>query len=103
MAAASLGGFTACQDNIDAPEFETPVATLKPNTSILEVKTEFWDNAQNYIKKIGTKPDGSHYIISGRVITSDYAGNIFKSITIQDETAALTFSVNTYKIGRAHV
>ena len=57
MAAASLGGFTACQDNIDAPEFETPVATLKPNTSILEVKTEFWDNAQNYIKKIGTKPD----------------------------------------------
>lgn len=98
MAAASLGGFTACQDNIDAPEFETPVATLKPNTSILEVKTEFWDNAQNYIKKIGTKPDGSHYIISGRVITSDYAGNIFKSITIQDETAALTFSVNTYNL-----
>ena len=98
MAAASLGGFTACQDDIDAPEFEVPVATLKPNTSILDLKTEFWDDAQNYIKKIGTKENGDHYIIAGRVITSDYAGNIFKSITIQDETAALSFSVNTYNL-----
>lgn len=98
MAAASLGGFTACQDDIDAPEFEVPVATLEPNISILDLKTEFWDDAQNYIKKIGTKENGDHYIIAGRVITSDYAGNIFKSLTIQDETAALSFSINTYNL-----
>jgi hypothetical protein len=98
IAAASMGGFTACQDNIDAPEFEVPVATLVPNTTIYDLKTEFWDDAQNYIKSIGTKENGDHYIISGRVITSDYAGNIFKSITIQDETAALTFSINSYNL-----
>lgn len=100
MAMASLGMATSCQDNIDAPEFnpEGPVATWKPNTTIFDLKREFWDDARNYAVKIGEKPDGSHYIVSGRVITTDEPGNIFKSITIQDETAALTFSVNTYNL-----
>ncbi len=98
MAAATLGGFSSCQDNIDAPEFEVPVATLKANTTIFEVKRAFWDDATNYATEIGTKEDGSHYIVAGRVITTDEPGNVFKSITIQDETAALTFSVNTYNL-----
>lgn len=98
MAAATLGGFSSCQDNIDAPEFEVPAATLKANTTIFEVKRTFWDDATNYATEIGTKEDGSHYIVAGRVITTDEPGNVFKSITIQDETAALTFSVNTYNL-----
>lgn len=98
MSVAAAGVFSACEDDIKAPEFDVPVATLEANTTILDLKTEFWDDAQNYIKSIGTKSDGSHYVVKGRVITSDYAGNIFKSITIQDETAALTFSVNTYNL-----
>ena len=100
MAIATLGGLTSCQDNIDAPEFspEGPVATWKANTTIFDLKREFWDDATNYATKIGTKDDGSHYIVAGRVITTDEPGNVFKSITIQDETAALTFSVNTYNL-----
>ncbi|MDE6438549.1 MAG: hypothetical protein K2L62_02725, partial [Muribaculaceae bacterium] len=98
MSVAAAGVFTACEDDIKAPEFEVPVATLEANTTILDLKTEFWDDAQNYIKAIGTKEDGSHYVVKGRVITSDFDGNIFKSLTIQDETAALTFSVNTYNL-----
>lgn len=100
MAVAALGGFTSCQDDIDAPEFspEGPVATWKANTTIFDLKREFWDDATNYATKIGTKDDGSHYIVAGRVITTDEPGNVFKSITIQDETAALTFSVNTYNL-----
>ena len=95
MAMASLGMATSCQDNIDAPEFnpEGPGATWKPNPTIFDLKREFWDDARNYAVKIGEKPDGSHYIVSGRVITTDEPGNIFKSITIQDETAALTLSL----------
>ncbi len=98
MAAATLGCVSSCQDNIDAPAIEEPVATLVPNTTIYDLKMEFWDDATNYIKEIGTKENGDHYIIAGRVITSDYAGNIFKSLTIQDETAALTFSINSYNL-----
>ncbi len=100
MATAVTAGFSSCQDDFDDPAFPEngPVATLKPNTTIYDLKYEFWDDATNYIKEIGTKANGEHYVIAGRVITSDYAGNIFKSITIQDETAALTFSVNTYNL-----
>lgn len=98
MSVAAAGVITSCEDDIKAPEFEVPVATIEANTTILDLKTEFWDDAQNYIKAIGEKPDGSHYVVKGRVITSDFPGNIFKSITIQDETAALTFSVNTYNL-----
>ncbi|MDE6528186.1 MAG: hypothetical protein K2L78_03985 [Muribaculaceae bacterium] len=100
MAIASLGVATSCQDDIDAPEFnpDGPMATWKANTTIFDLKREFWDDARNYAVKIGEKPDGSHYIVAGRVITTDEPGNVFKSITIQDETAALTFSVNTYNL-----
>lgn len=98
MAMATLGGFTSCQDDVDAPEVQVPVATKKANTTIFDFKKEYWEDATNYCKKVGTKEDGSHIIVAGRVITSDEGGNIFKSITIQDETAALAFSVNTYNL-----
>lgn len=99
-AAAACVGFTACQDDIDAPSFidEVPVATLKPNTTILEVKEKFWKDNTPYCEQIGTKENGDHYIIKGRVISSDYAGNVFKSIYIQDETAALPLSINAYNL-----
>ncbi len=98
MFAASAVGFTACQDDIDDPSSAAPEATLKPNTTILELKNQYWDDATNYIDTIGLKDDGSHVIIHGRVITSDEAGNVFKNIVIQDETAALAISINSYNL-----
>lgn len=98
--AASLGaalGMTSCQDDFSCrePELEIPVATLTPNTSILELKQAFWqDDALDYCTKVGAKDDGSNYIISGRVISSDKAGNVYKKLVIQDETAALAISIN---------
>lgn len=100
-AIAALGGFTACQDDFDNLNVlaKVPEAELTPNTSILEFKQAFWqDGVENYATQVGTKADGSHYIVSGRVITSDYAGNIYKSLVIQDETAALQFSINAYSL-----
>ncbi len=100
MAVSALAGFTACQDDIDAPALvdEIPVATLKPNSTILEVKEKFWQDVTPYCGQIGTKDNGDHYIVKGRVISSDYAGNIFKSLYIQDETAALPLSINSYNL-----
>lgn len=49
---------------------------------------------------------GEPVYIRGRVISSDATGNIYKSLIIQDETAALAFSLNqgflfnTYRLGQ---
>ena len=95
-AITSAIGFTACQDDFDdhKPGLDIPKATMTPNSTILEVKQAYWQNTVNYIDTIRTKPDGSHYIISGRVISSDRTGNVYKKLVIQDATAALAISVN---------
>lgn len=108
-AALATGFVTACQDDIDAPQPVSPVASNQPNTTILDFKKEFWSDATNYIwgtedvqtatpVAIPTRSDGTHYYIHGRVISSDEAGNVFKSLVIQDETAALAISVNSYNL-----
>lgn len=100
LAAAALSGFSACENSYDEPGFigEEPVASLKPNSTILEVKEAFWQDNTPFCVQIGTKENGDHYIVSGRVISSDKPGNIFKSIYIQDGTAALPLSINAYNL-----
>ncbi|MCM1291338.1 MAG: DUF5689 domain-containing protein [Prevotella sp.] len=58
-----------------------------------------------YISKIN--PDVStHYIIKGRVISSDASGNIYQALYIQDGTDAITLSIrklsmyNEYRVGQ---
>ena len=97
--AALSAGFTACQDDIDAPAPVDPVAGIEANTTILDLKTTFWSDADNYAKTIEDADDPSHrYIIHGRVISSDQESNVFKSLVIQDETAALAFSIDAYNL-----
>lgn len=100
MAGASivLASMTACQDHFDDMKMETPAATIQANMTIAEFKAEFWQDDNNYCVEIPAREDGSHYIISGRVISSDYDGNIFKCLYIQDETAALPMSINQYNL-----
>ena len=99
---------TSCQD-YDAPNIDAPVATKEANTTILELKQTFWQDETNYIWNtpqqenatpvaIPEREDGSHYIIKGTVVSSDEAGNVFKSLIIQDETAALAISINSYNL-----
>lgn len=95
---ASAAGVTSCQDDIDAPGLEIPVATLQPNTTIKELKEIFWQDLINYTTEVGTREDGSHYIIAGRVISSDEAGNVFKNLILQDATGAITFSIDSYNL-----
>lgn len=82
---------TGCQNQFDELEIVAPVATMTPNTTIAEFKKEFI--SENALQ-IPAKENGEHYIVKGRVISSDGSGNIYKTIVIQDETSALTFTVN---------
>ena len=63
-----LAGLTGCQDDFDAPNPDSlvPVATIQPNTTILDIKTEFWSDDDNYIDSIPAREDGSHYVVSDR-------------------------------------
>lgn len=102
---ASLG-LASCEDNWDTPPLDGPVATIEANTTILELKAKYWTEEANSADTIKTKENGDHYIIKGRVISSDAAGNIYKKLVIQDETAALTLSIdanslyNSYRPGQ---
>lgn len=95
LASAALIGMTAmltgCQNEFDDPVITAPVATMKVNTTIAEFKSAFMN--ENALQ-VPVKENGEHYIIHGRVISSDASGNIYKALVLQDETAALTFSIN---------
>jgi hypothetical protein len=97
-AIAVATGLSACQDDFDAPGVDSPVASLKANTTLLELKKAYWNDATNYIDTIGLREDGSHYIIHGTVVSSDEASNVFKSLVIQDGTAAMAISINSYNL-----
>ena len=104
MLAMGLVSLTACQDDVDAPVSTAPVATITANTTIAEVKENYWSDDRNYIwsnpdtddvvSPIPLNENGEHIIIKGRVISSDASGNIYKSLVIQDETAAMAMSIN---------
>ena len=97
--AGATVGLSSCQDHFDDPTSDiAPVAQNQPNTTIAEVKQMLWQESNNYCNQIDTKANGDHYIVSGRVVSSDYAGNCFKYIVLQDATGALNFSINSYNL-----
>lgn len=87
---ALAGVLAGCQADMDTPLLEHPIAPIEANTTILELKEMF----ENQTVQLGTKENGEHYVIHGRVVSSDASGNIYKQLVIQDETAALAFSIN---------
>lgn len=102
-------GLSSCQDDYTVPGLEDPKATMVPNTKLAEIKSiiaQGYDQENDVVLPVGTKADGSHYIIHGRVISSDASGNIYQNLVIQDETAALTLSIrkdnmwSLYRVGQ---
>lgn len=79
----------ACSEEPEMP----PVYQFTPNTSILELKQQYWSSERNYIETVSLT-NGEPTVVKGRVISSDESGNIYKSIMISDGTAALTIAVN---------
>lgn len=105
---AGAMGFTACDDDFEqAPIADfIPKATVEANTTLRELKEAFYEEKTAYSVQIGTKADGSHYVVKGRVVSVDETANFYKKIAIEDETGGLIFSVNmnemyeTYKFGQ---
>jgi hypothetical protein len=99
-------GITGCDDNWDTPPLVTPEATITANTTILELKQAYWFEDYMGVDTIGTKENGDHIVIKGRVVSSDESGNIYKNMVIDDGTAAITLSIdanslyNTYRFGQ---
>lgn len=99
LIAASL--LNSCADDFDTPPLVVPTANRVRNTTIADLKSKYWQDAVNYIDTIT-----EDLVIAGRVISSDESGNIYKNLVIQDETAALTISINgtnlynTYRVGQ---
>lgn len=107
---ASLG-LASCDDNWDTPPLTGPVATIEANTTIAELKAKYWTEDRNGVDTVGVKDNGDHYIIKGRVVSSDAAGNIYKNIVIQDthengSKTCITLSINanslynSYRLGQ---
>ena len=95
LGAAAL---TACGDDFVRPPMVFPTATIEANTSILDLKTDYWATDRNYVKTIGLTKAGEHTIIKGRVVSSDATGNIYKSVIIYDGSAALNLAINAYDL-----
>ena len=87
---------SSCQADMDEPALDSPVPTVEANTTIAELKAAMWKDDTNYANRVGYKDEANKvpYIIKGRVISSDASGNIYKSMYIQDETGAITLSIN---------
>ena len=119
VAAVAAMGFTACQDDFDTPNLPVPEATKQANYTLAQVKALYWQEETNYAHTVTEwgalqehKVDsaaalntgmprlaaGEHIIVKGRVVSSDEAGNVFKSLVIDDGTAALPFSVNRHNL-----
>ncbi|MDE5900532.1 MAG: hypothetical protein K2H33_04150 [Muribaculaceae bacterium] len=98
VSALVLSALSACQDDFDNESPKVPVATLEANTTIAELKEAFWADSLNYSHPVGVREDGSHYIVKGRVISSDNAGNIYRAFYFADETASLCVSLSGYDL-----
>lgn len=95
---AVASALTACDNHFEYPPLIMPEATMKANTSIADFKAQYWQSGRNYCSTVQQLTDGEDLIISGRVVSSDSTGNIFKNVVIQDETAAITVAINAYDL-----
>lgn len=100
IAALMLGSvaLTSCDGDLERPPMVVPEATIKANTSIAQLKADFYTSEFNYATQVGVRADGEHYIIEGRVVTSDQAGNFFKQLVIDDGTSAIQVNVDAYDL-----
>lgn len=99
LGAIGTTALSSCDNDWEYPPMVVPEATIEANTTIAEIKAEFFQAGQsNYATLVGTKQDGSHYIIEGYVSTSDESGNYFKQLVIEDETGAIQLDVDAYDL-----
>lgn len=96
--AAMSAFFSSCDEELDRPPLDIPSSTWEANTTILDLKKEYWRSDRNYAEAIAPTAAGGRVIIGGRVIASDSTGNIYKTVYLQDATSAVAIAVDTTKL-----
>ncbi len=94
--------FASCELEYDAPPLNVPTYTgTAANISLLELKTK-------YASATAAKPDTitEDLVVKAYINSTDDGGNIYKTVYIQDSTAAFAFLVDqsgvggTYRVGQ---
>lgn len=102
LALAGSVSLSSCDDDFERPPMVVPTAKRHANTTIAELKTKFYTGESNYATLVEKRDDGTDYIIKGRVISSDQAGNFFKQLVIEDETGAIQVNIDSYDLYKAY-
>lgn len=100
IAAAALSSVAlgACDDDMALPPIAEPESEWvgQENTTVEQVKTEYWQDANNYNTPVNLNAEEEEIIIKGRVISSDATGNIYNNIVVLGEDGyALTIAART--------
>ena len=105
---ACSAALTSCDDDFARPPMIMPeVSDLEANMSIEDLKTQYWDARETVEgKTIGFTESNDSIILTGRVVSSDEAGNVYRTFVIQSfdengEQYAVQLSVtssNLYKL-----
>ncbi len=102
LALAGSVSLSSCDDDFERPPMVVPTAKRHANTTIAELKTKFYTGESNYATLVEKRDDGTDYIIKGRVISSDQAGNFFKQLVIEDETGAIQVNIDSYDLYKSY-
>lgn len=102
LALAGSVSLSSCDDDFERPPMVVPTAKRHANTTIAELKTKFYTGESNYATLVEKRDDGTDYIIKGRVISSDQAGNFFKQLVIEDETGAIQVNIDSYDLYKTY-
>lgn len=102
LALAGSVSLSSCDDDFERPPMVVPTAKRHVNTTIAELKTKFYTGESNYATLVEKRDDGTDYIIKGRVISSDQAGNFFKQLVIEDETGAIQVNIDSYDLYKTY-
>lgn len=93
LLAVSSAALTGCNEELAQPPMTIPSSDWKANTTIAELKGQYWQDENNYCTQVTANTDGEHVILGGRVIANDSTGNIYQNIVLQDATGAISISV----------
>lgn len=102
LALAGSVSLSSCDDDFERPPMVVPTAKRHANTTIAELKTKFYTGESNYATLVEKRDDGTDYIIKGRVISSDQAGNFYKQLVIEDETGAIQVNIDSYDLYKSY-
>ena len=100
IAAAALSSVAlgACDDDMALPPIAEPESEWvgQENTTVEQVTTEYWQDANNYNTPVNLNASDEEIIIKGRVISSDATRNIYNNIVVLGEDGyALTIAART--------